>query len=463
MLQGQITTLTWALKGARGELRGEVELILSFDHLVNLVTKAEWWQQQKALLADTGGNVISGNWSGGSLGPTTGIAYLPDALLTAMAGRYTGTIRIREGGQDRISGFYRLVEAPWVLVVSAPAREVLAPIRRFSLIYLAMGSGIIIGVLLLIRLTTAKAVSSIQAVSQAAEKLAAGDYNIHLPIPGNDEIGELTRRFNTMAHQLEKGALMKRSLLLAQEVQQSLLPPGRLATEHLEIIGASRYCDETGGDYYDYIPIPHGEPGAEPYAVVVGDVTGHGISAALLMATVRSLMRLRIALGGRLDKIMTDVNRLLCPDTVESGNFITLFLLCFDPLNKGVSWIRAGHEPALIYDSQTDDFTELAGPGLALGVEEEWRYRQPEHQPWLAHQLLFIGTDGIWEAESPSGERFGKERLKKVIRHHTDAPIHEILNAVMDAVDRFRDGCRQADDTTLVVMKQRPSAERILK
>jgi sigma-B regulation protein RsbU (phosphoserine phosphatase) len=168
MLQGQITTLTWALKGARGELRGEVELILSFDHLVNLVTKAEWWQQQKALLADTGGNVISGNWSGGSLGPTTGIAYLPDALLTAMAGRYTGTIRIREGGQDRISGFYRLVEAPWVLVVSAPAREVLAPIRRFSLIYLAMGSGIIIGVLLLIRLTTAKAVSSIQAVSQAA-------------------------------------------------------------------------------------------------------------------------------------------------------------------------------------------------------------------------------------------------------------------------------------------------------
>ncbi|MGB5985802.1 MAG: SpoIIE family protein phosphatase [Desulfobacterales bacterium] len=462
-LQSQTTTLMWVLRGASGEPMGEVELILSFDHLVDLIAEAEWWRQQEALLVDTAGKILAGTWAGEIQDVSAGTTILPEALLTAMAGRYAGTTRIRETGEDRISGFYRLVEAPWVLVVSAPAWEVLAPIRRFSIVYLALGGSIIIGVLLLIRLTTAKTVTSIQAVSQAAEQVAAGDYNIHLPVTSNDEIGELTRRFNTMARQLEEGALMKRSLLLAQEVQQSLLPTGRLTTRHLDVAGASRYCDETGGDYYDYIPIPRPERGAEPYAVVVGDVTGHGIAAALLMATVRSLLRLRVALGGRLEQIMTDVNRLLCADTVESGSFITLFLLSFDPLSRGLTWVRAGHEPALIYDPQTNDFTELAEPGIALGVDAEWRYRQHEHQPWQEHQLLLIGTDGIWEAENQSGERFGKERLREIIRQHADAPVDELLNAVMDAVDRFRGGCRQADDTTLVVMKQRLSSDRIVK
>ncbi|MGB5984660.1 MAG: HAMP domain-containing protein [Desulfobacterales bacterium] len=287
-LDNQTVSLISDMTASDGSPSGQIELILSFDHLVGLMTKAEWWQHQEALIVDDQGSVLAGTPDAASAGKPAQAELLPAALLQEIARQFSGTLRTRNGGRDRVSGFYRLNEAPWTLVISAPANEVLAPIHRFRAVYLALGLGIVISVLLLIRLTTARAVASIREVSQAAEKVALGDYKIDLPVRGSDEIGELMQRFNTMARQLEEGAHMKRSLLLAQEVQQSLLPAGRLITAGLEIAGDSRYCDETGGDYFDYILLPKSEARQELYAVAVSDVTGHGIAAALLMSTARA-------------------------------------------------------------------------------------------------------------------------------------------------------------------------------
>ncbi len=121
---------------------------------------------------------------------------------------------------------------------------------------------------------------------------------------------------------------MRQSLDLAMEVQQNLLPKGNLKLDGFDIAGKSIYCDETGGDYYDFII--SGETKDRKIGVAIGDVSGHGIPSALLMATVRSSLRQRLSLPGSIDRIITDVNRQLVRDVEDTGQFMTMFYLDID-------------------------------------------------------------------------------------------------------------------------------------
>ena len=271
-----------------------------------------------------------------------------------------------------------------------------------------------------------------------------------LPAKTRDEVGQLIESFNTMALQLEERIRLKEALDLAMEVQQSLLPREAPQIEGLDIAGKSIYCDETGGDYYDFLEFSELEG---RLGVVVGDVAGHGIGAALIMATVRSLLRSRITQPGTLAEIIRDVNRLLCLDTSQTSSFMTLFFMFADRLNRKINWVRAGHDPAIIYDSSTDSFNELRGSGIALGVDETLSFHEYEYGDWADGQIIVIGTDGIWEAENDATERFGKERLREIIREHRDASAQEILQTITDELTEFRKTEPQQDDITLVVLK----------
>jgi sigma-B regulation protein RsbU (phosphoserine phosphatase) len=233
------------------------------------------------------------------------------------------------------------------------------------------------------------------------------------------------------------------------EVQQSLLPREAPRIEGFDIAGQSIYCDETGGDYYDFMEfseLGHGRVG-----VAVGDVAGHGIAPALLMTTVRALLRSRIIQPGGLAQMITDVNRLLCIDTSESGNFMTLFFMLMDSDNREVQWVRAGHEPALVYDPSTDSFSELYGDGIALGVDETWSFQENRQELWSDSQIVLIGTDGIWESENPQGEGFGKKRLREIIRKHKHQTSQEIVHAITEALANYRQTAPQQDDVTMVL------------
>ena len=157
------------------------------------------------------------------------------------------------------------------------------------------------------------------------------------------------------------------ALNLAQEVQQNLLPQRSPRLESIDVIGRSLYCDETGGDYFDFLELSENRLG-----VVVGDVTGHGVAAALLMASVRGFLRARATLSQSPAEIITGVNRLTSVDTAETGQFMTLFYLVLDHQTNRITWVRAGHDPGLLYCPATDRFEELSGTGLALGVDEDW-------------------------------------------------------------------------------------------
>jgi sigma-B regulation protein RsbU (phosphoserine phosphatase) len=240
------------------------------------------------------------------------------------------------------------------------------------------------------------------------------------------------------------------ALNVAQEVQQSLLPQRPPKEPRFDIAGGSLYCDETGGDYYDYIRLPC--QGADVYAIVVGDVSGHGISSALLMAGVRAYLRGRVTRTGSAAEIIKDVNRLVSADTRTTHQFMTLFFLVIEAQSGRITWVRAGHDPALLYFPDEDHFEKLEGEGLPLGVEETWQYREFT-QTLRPGQILVLTTDGVLEAHNKKGKMFGKQRFKETIRKHADLGADGIRLAIIDAVTAFRGEAQQEDDITLVVLK----------
>jgi sigma-B regulation protein RsbU (phosphoserine phosphatase) len=145
--------------------------------------------------------------------------------------------------------------------------------------------------------------------------------------------------------------------------------------------------------------------------VAIGDVSGHGIPSALLMATVRSALRQRASLPGSTAKIIYDVNRQLVEDVEDSGQFMTMFFLALDTAAGQLEWVRAGHDPGIVYDPVSDSFSELGGSGLAPGVDAEWIYEDYKKTDLSNGQIIVLSTDGIWEARNKMGEMLGKEPI----------------------------------------------------
>ena len=243
----------------------------------------------------------------------------------------------------------------------------------------------------------------------------------------------------------------KKALNLAAEVQKGLLPRRAPRIPGLDVAGRSVPSELTGGDYYDYFePMDRDRP---VLSVAVGDISGHGVDAALLMTTARGFLRMRAGQPGSPGQIVTEMNRHLAEDLYGSGRFMTLFYLRLDAGKAKAAWVRAGHDPALIYCPVQDVFTELgADAGLPLGVERERSYRE-EFGDVRPGQLIAIGTDGIWEARSADGEMFGKEQFKAVLRAHATGAAREVVDAVFDAVREHSGGVKLEDDVTLVVIK----------
>jgi sigma-B regulation protein RsbU (phosphoserine phosphatase) len=218
-----------------------------------------------------------------------------------------------------------------------------------------------------------------------------------------------------------------------------------------DIAGKSVYCDETGGDYYDFISIQDADE--QKIGVAIGDVSGHGISSALLMATVRSSLRQRVSLPGSTAKIISDVNRQLVQDVEDSGQFMTMFFLALNTATRQLEWVRAGHDPGIVYDPGSDSFNELSGSGIALGVDGEWIYKDNKKTDLSRGQIIFLSTDGVWEVRNNKGEMLGKEPILNTIRQNSSSDATHIIDSIFDTLDKFIGGVKIDDDITTVVIK----------
>ena len=288
-------------------------------------------------------------------------------------------------------------------------------------------------------------------IIQALKDIHKGNFDRKVIVRSNDEIGYTGDVVNGMAIGLKERDQMRQSLFLAREVQQNLLPASNPQIEGLNIAGSSIYCDETGGDYYDFIIRDTNEDAQ--ISIAIGDVSGHGISSALLMAAVRSSLRQRTSLPGSAAEIISDVNRQLVNDVEDSGQFVTMFYLNIDPIIKHLQYVRAGHDPAIFYDPNTDTFEELGGRGMALGVDKNWDVKAYTKTSLKNGQIIFLSTDGIWEARNFQGEMFGKEPIYDIIRNNSSSGANEILNAMLESLKSFQKDAKIEDDITLVIIK----------
>jgi sigma-B regulation protein RsbU (phosphoserine phosphatase) len=187
--------------------------------------------------------------------------------------------------------------------------------------------------------------------------------------------------------------------------------------------------------------------------VVVADVSEHGVGAALLMTTARALIRQRAAKSGDIARIVSDVNQELYKDVKETGRFMTMFFMEIDVSSKTLRWVRAGHDPAILYDAEKDQFEDLEGEGMALGVDNNIKFKESSRRGWAAGSIIVVGTDGIREAINVDGEMFGQDRLRQTIQKNIDHSADAIQKAIMNKLSIFQGDTPQQDDMTLVVVK----------
>lgn len=454
-LEQKNVLLSTRLIDMKDQVIGKIEIQLDFEQLIAQTIQSEWWNIYKAYIVDQDGHILaqtvnSEQHPASDSSQRFGLSNALEkktfaALLTDESGIVFG-----EGSPpEEISGFYRLREAPWTMVIISPGKKVLQPLIKFRLAYIITVLSCITILLWFIRSSFKQTTQSIKQVSTAADELANGKFSKPFAVSTKDEVGDLLHSFNRMTSQLQRGTQLQKAMEIAQEVQMTLLPQNDYSDKGITASGVSLYCDETGGDYFDFI---ESETHPGKLHVAVGDVVGHGVGAALLMATLRALLRVRVQKPGSAAERINDVNRYLCWDTLQYGNFASLFYLEIEPGLDTIQWIRAGHEPALLFTPASGAFTELQGTGLVLGLDADIQYNGNVLQ--LTHQrhLLLIGSDGVWELENEQQERFGKERVKEIIRKYHQSQPAQIIQQITDEVTLFRGNAEQADDITLVVI-----------
>lgn len=287
--------------------------------------------------------------------------------------------------------------------------------------------------------------------TEVLELVTRGDLSRRVPVTTSDEMGVIAGHTNTMISALREGVRMREGLLIAQEVQQHFLPETPPGMPGVDMAGSAVFSDETGGDFYDFVACEM--DACSTLTVVVGDVSGHGIGAALLMAAGRSLVRQALNQSTSLAENIASANNHLARDIEGSGRFITLFAFTMDPVTGEAAWVNAGHQPPLIYDIPSDSVTELRGDDIPLGVEKTWQYHAHTIPLPDAEEILLIGTDGVWEARNDAGEMFGPKRVKQVLRANAQLNAAGLVGALVDAVHDFSGGRSQEDDVTLVVIK----------
>lgn len=254
---------------------------------------------------------------------------------------------------------------------------------------------------------------------------------------------------------LEKERL-EREVELAAEIQRNILPAEMPSAGCFETVGWSRPSRQVGGDYYGSLRFAGSRRG-----LVVADVTGKGMPAALLVSTLDSALRLLVddcrlggeAAGAELSPELFDRLNKHVVESSASNRFITLILTEIDPRNRAVRYLNAGHNPGLLVRGD-GEVTPLPASGLPLGLLASASYRV-EPLEMRPGDLLCLYSDGITECESPDGEEYGQERLEDFLRTRREQPLSEIVDAIDADVRRFGAGLPQGDDQTVVLVRRR--------
>jgi len=245
---------------------------------------------------------------------------------------------------------------------------------------------------------------------------------------------------------LEEQKRSERELVLAQETQESLLPRCLPQFENFCIRAFNTPTRYVGGDFYDFLELSSGD-----WTGVLADVSGKGMSAALLSSMVLGALRMEFRAGTQPQEILNRVNRLLCEKSLPF-QFVTLFLFVLGR-NGGGQFISAGHNPTYLFRSATGAIEELISDAYFLGMFDFASYQTREFH--LAEgDILVVYSDGLTEAQNPQGEMFGEDRLLEVVRREAPLGSQAVEQGFLKAIEDFTLGVPQTDDITFVVVER---------
>ena len=338
----------------------------------------------------------------------------------------------------------------WSIITAIPERVFLADadrVQRHSILLGLLAVIVAVGLGLLLSRSICKPILELRAHARC---VGAGDFESRLHLTKARELQDLSTDLNEMAIGLKERMELRHALMLANEVQQSLLPQAPPRVTGLDIVGHSRYCQTTGGDYYDFIDFA--ELPLKMTLVAVGDVMGHGLASALLMATARAALRATALKEGSLGMLLTRVNAVLARDA-RHNRFMTMALAVVDPSAGTMRWASAGHDSPFIYSPVRGEFREVSGGDIPLGIADGVQYEEYLVEDVEPGSIIVIGTDGIWEANSLQGEIFGKDRLCSIIRTHSHETAAGIGQAINEALAAHCGGEHYRDDVTFIALK----------
>ncbi len=308
--------------------------------------------------------------------------------------------------------------------------------------------------------------AAVHKLYEGTLQIAKGDFSWRIPVNGNDQLADLGRSFNNMATQIENLVVIAREkerlqseVEIASEVQNQLFPRTPPIMQTIELVGICHPARTVSGDYYDYLRLPDGN-----LAVAIGDVAGKGISAALLMASIQSIIRTQLAAGLPLaaaagnghvgahfstSSIVAQLNRQLYAST-SPEKYATFFFGAYDERSRILTYTNAGHLPPLLL--RAGEVTLLEVTGTVVGLFPSMLYEEQTVQ-LRENDLLIAYTDGITEPENAYGEEFGSERLVETALRYQNTEPKEMVAKIMEAVTHWSTAPELPDDMTVVIAR----------
>ena len=295
-------------------------------------------------------------------------------------------------------------------------------------------------------------------VGKEVEKLLTGKQYHRLTPATIDEIGIFTHFFNEITRDLEKISYdikerrrMSSELDIAAQIQKDVLPKTAPNSPGLDIVAKTRSAAEVGGDCFDFLSSPDGN---QTY-IFIGDVTGHGVPAGLIMMMVDTIVHSMISMGLISSKdVVVNINTLLTP-RISSRLFMTMVMLRWDAIQQKMYYTGAGHEHILIYRSKTEKVETFRSGGIALGmIPDNSKIAQEKEIPMEKGDAILLYTDGLTEAKNKTGQMYGVERMAKSFEKNGYLPSSEsIFDHVTNDFANFVGEYVQIDDTTMIVIK----------
>jgi serine phosphatase RsbU (regulator of sigma subunit) len=335
--------------------------------------------------------------------------------------------------------------------IARPIGDSLNTLRRSAARSAAFGLGFICLALIGIVPISSRLTRNLSALNDGVTRIAHGDYRARVPVRSHDEVGRLAQAFNQMAEDVEKHQRsaveqerLKRELELGRQIQHDMLPQSLLKLGLTEVKGVSVPAREVGGDFFNYFAI-----GADNLALVVGDVSGKGVGAALLMANLQASLRTRLALGQDLAVLARELDAEIEAST-PGPVYATLFVAILDTSSRELRYVNAGHHPQFVL-RRGQALEPMGSSGLPVGLLAGRGYTE-RRVPLVAGDVLFFYTDGCVEAENEAGDMYGPERLERALLSAL-ADGGDVLSRVEADIAAFRAGHELFDDATLMVVR----------